>query len=158
MALRIPRSESSLHVTALGASSHVCQAARTVRVDQFAHLCGDFIDGLVPGNRFELIAHPLQRLGQAVCGVLMIENAESLAAGIALTARIRFIGFYFGHTIVFDKYLKPAILCTQYTTGFMPGTHNTYLVIYYEKSSFFGTIIMPVSAKLRDLGIEGLRD
>ncbi len=32
------------------------------------------------------------------------------------------------------------------------------LVIYYKNSSFFWTIIMPISAKLRDLGIEGLKD
>ena len=25
--------------------------------------------------------------------------------------------------IVFNKYLEPAILCTQYTSGFMPGSH-----------------------------------
>ena len=32
------------------------------------------------------------------------------------------------------------------------------LVIYYENSSFFWTLFMYISAQLRDLGIEGLRD
>ncbi len=35
---------------------------------------------------------------------------------------------------------------------------STNLVKYYENSSFFWTIIMPINAQLRDLGIEGFRD
>ncbi len=35
---------------------------------------------------------------------------------------------------------------------------HTDLIIYYENGSFFWTFSMPISAKLRDLGIEEFND
>jgi hypothetical protein len=47
---------------------------------------------------------------------------------------------------------------TKFLNPFISFCHIPDVVLYYENRSFFWTLSMSISAKLRDLGIEGLRD
>ena len=96
-----PQAEPGLHVAALGAAAHVGQGPGAEAVHHGPHFPGDFVQGLVPGNRLERPVHLFQGLGEAVLGILVVEDVQPLAAGIPAAAGVLLVRQDLDHPVVF---------------------------------------------------------
>ena len=72
----------------------------------------DFVNGLVPGDSFKTITHPLQRVFEAVGIMLMIRYIHPFAAEVALAFPVGLVSFHFDDAVVFNLHLQAAILGT----------------------------------------------
>jgi len=119
--------EGRFEMAALRAGSHVGERARAVLFDDIPQTVGDFADGLIPGNPFELSADFFQRIFEPVGVVLVIGDVQALAADVAFAFGIGFVRPDFDDAVIFDFDDETAVLCAQDAAGFEKDAHGCFL-------------------------------
>jgi hypothetical protein len=81
---------------------------------------GYLLNSLFPGYFLKSVSHLFEGMHKAVGMVLMIDDVQSLTAGVTLRAGIVLISTNFNYMIVLDSNLKPTEICSQHTRCFFP--------------------------------------
>jgi hypothetical protein len=93
-------------------SRHQGQRSGTMLFYNPGKFCGDFAEGLIPGNFFKRSADPFKRMIKAVGVVLIKFDVQPFAAGIPLAEPVVFIPANLYDFIVFDSNLEPALIAS----------------------------------------------
>jgi hypothetical protein len=104
--------EGSFEVASLATPSHICVGPRAILAKNAFQLHCDFVNGLVPGDSFKTITHPLQRIFEAVGTILMIRYVHPFATEVALAFPVRLVSFHIDDAVVFNLHLQATILGT----------------------------------------------
>ena len=118
-----PHAEGRLEVAALPAAAHVRERAGSVPVEDVLQPGGDLVQGLVPGYFLEAVADPLQGVGQPVGVVLVMDDVQPLAAGVALAAGVFLVRPHLDHAVVGDLDFEAAVLRAEHAARFVPLGH-----------------------------------
>ncbi len=119
--------EESFQVGPLATAAHVGVRARPMGIQDRPELLRDLVDGLIPGDPLEVVPNPLQRMEEPLAVVLVVVYVPSLAADVALAAKVLLARPNLDHPVVLYLDLEPAVLGAQHTRGLQPFRHLALL-------------------------------